>query len=287
MANEINEIEAGARINHPLYRDVYNTTFDKDVIVDFEMEDDGFPTGMCQTENYGWLPVFYHCKKHCYDESVRTLQGNRSLKGGALAFEIEDEVQVLIEEETPKYIVGHFTQHNPPCMCKDIFRINLSNHDSSFHESYFVASAQKVLEDNVDYYGDTPLCERVELVLFEYVNVHSATYYTAGKYSMLRVGPMLYVFCAFEQWYNEETYGYIKIYSYGAWTQEKEDALIVAGQNPTPPGGYSRSITLPEEGRVYLGEFSELIFWEFDLYWSPDGADIRTIKFFGQSDEEE
>lgn len=284
MANEVNEIEAGARINHLVYRDVYNTTFQKDTIVDMEMSDDGSLSGMCQTSENGWLPVFYHCKKHCYDESIRALQENGSLNGGVLAFEVDMEVKVLLEEGIPKYVIGHFEQYNPPCMCKDIFRINLSNHDGGFHESYFVGSAEKVLEGGIDYYGDTPLCERKELVLFEFWKNYSPDYYRGRKYSMIRVGPMLYGLVAAEQWYDSESYGYCDIYSYGAWTQEKEDALVTAGHNPYPMGD-SWFMHWPDGG-VYLSDLSNAIFWEFDWYWSPNGANVKTIKFYGQGEEE-
>ena len=287
MANEVNEIEAGARINHLVYRDVYNTTFQKDTIVDMEMSDDGSLSGMCQTSENGWLPVFYHCKKHCYDESVRTLQANGSLKGGVLAFEVEGEVKVLLEENIPKYVIGHFEQYNPPCMCKDIFRINLSKHSGGPLEGYFVGSAEKMLEGNVDYYGDTPLCEREEPVLFEYWTYYPS-YYHGQRYNMVRVGPMLYTFYSHEQhiYASNHTYASIGIYSYGAWTQEKEDALIVAGQNPFPIGD-TFYMSWPEGG-VYLREFSDLICEDFlDYYSVYQGKDMRTVRFYGQSDEEE
>lgn len=296
MANEIQEVEAGARINHLVYRDVYNTTFDKDVIVDFEMEDDGHLSGMCQTDKYGWLPVFYHCKKHCYDESVRTLRENKSLKCGELAFEVESEVQVLLEEGNPKYVVGHFEQHDPPCMCKDIFRVYADTHGGGVLESYFVASTDKVLEGGVDYYGDTPLCEREELILYEYWKIWSPTYYNGHKYSMIRIGPMLYVLVFSEQWYVlmgcPEVSWYWwgpDVYTYGAWTQKKEDALVTAGQNPFQSGDMW-FINLPEEDKVYLEEFSLAVGEELsmlDFIEGDSGMDVRTIKFFGQSDEEE
>lgn len=291
MANEIKEVEAGARINHPVFRDVYNTTFDKDVIVDIEIADDGTITGMCQTEKYGWLPVFYHCKKYCYDEDIPSLLENGSLKNGVLALDGGGEVKVLLEEGTPKYVIGPLKQYNPPCMCKDIFKVV---HEGE--EYYFVASAEKRLEGNVDYYGDTPLCGQETVVFWthEYHYEHDyeedptlpdANYTIFYQCEFLKLGPMLYYFwkSTLVDYLRPESDPFhtgagIGIYSYGAWAQEKEDILMAKAGEET---------CYAPEGAIYLWQLSEAINEEFDDIYDGWGVDLRDLKIYGQSEEEE
>lgn len=289
MANEVREVETGARINHPVYRDVYNTTFDKDVIVDFEIVD-GLPSGMCQTEKYGWLPVFYHCKKHCYDESIRDLQENKSLKGGVLAFEVDDEVKVLIEEGTPKCVIGPFKQYSPPRMCKDIIRIS---GNSGLYEHYFVVSVGKALENDKDYYGDTPLCEHEATVFYDGF-VADETGWWASRYFFLKLWQILYIFISDVNYDYEDGFFWwppapCRALSAGIWTQEKEDILIASGL----------SIPWSDPASYYVGNYiavsdlddlTDAIVEAFALVAPPYGGgtlDGRTLEIYGQSDEEE
>lgn len=294
MANEIVEIGSDYRINHPTFKDVYNTTFKKDVIIAIE-EEDNFPTGMCQTENHGWLPVFYHCKKHCYDENMRFLQENESLKGGILAFEVGDEVKILIEKGNPKYVVGHIKQHSPYSMCKDIFRITLDS------EKYFIASTQKVLEGGVDYYGDTPYCEHKAVTCCTYVLHHESgpptvvsNYTLYYQNDFLRLGPMLYYFRRYtnvnhlypvgSMWNLWSTIG---IFSYGVWTQKKEDNLWAQAERKRCLG--------PEKDMVFLDEvYNECKATIYRGKCHPDapdqcGWDIdgRLAQIYGQSEKKE
>lgn len=291
MANEIVEIGSDYRINHPTFRDVYNTTFEKDVIIEIE-EEDNFPTGMCRTENHGWLPVFYHCKKHCYDENMRFLQENESLKGGILAFEVGDEVKILIEKGNPKYVVGHI-KHSPSIMCKDIFRIALDS------EKYFIASTQKVLEGGVDYYGDTPCCESKAVTCCTYELHHKSemptsdyTMYLQGDF--LRLGPMLYYFRRYtsvnhlypvgSMW---NLWSKISIFSYGVWTQKKEDNLWAQAEESRCSGCTGDMVYL----EALSDAFAATLFRGACHPSAPDqcGWDIdgRLAQIYGQSEKKE
>lgn len=228
MANEVNEIEAGARINHPVYRDVYNTTYKKDVIVDFEMSPSGNLSGMCQTSECGWLPVFYHCKKHCYTEKITNLKGNDSLNGGVMAFEVDHEVKVLLEKETPKFVMDHFEQHNPPYMCVDVFRLIFPTWGGEEYEQFYICSDAGILEGGVDHYGDTPNCDQDEIILFGQREFTTGTVMNYWSDRFIKLGPVFYI---------------VRIDSIGlpgivtkpfvvfkaVWTQEREDECIKLG----------------------------------------------------------
>jgi hypothetical protein len=198
MANEIQEIEVRAsRINHPVYRDVYNTTFDRDIIEDFEMSFSGELSGMCQTAEYGWLPVFYHCKRHCYTEYVAGLESNDSLNGGVMAFEVDHEVKVLLEKEKPKFVIDHFEQHNPPYMCADLIKLHYATYQKEEHHLFYSASNGAewggLDSDGVWDCGVVPKMDVPEKILFGLREFVSGTvnYYWTDRF--VKVGPVCYI----------------------------------------------------------------------------------------------
>ena len=288
MANEINEIEAGAsRINHPVYRDVYNTTFDKDVIVDFEMADDGKLSGICQTAKYGWLPVFYHCKRHCYTESIADLESNDSLNGGVMAFEVKHDVKVLLEKEKPRFVIDHFEQHNPPYMCADIFRLTFPTWSGEGHEQFYICSDAGILVGGVDHYGDTPNCDQDEIILFGQREFQTGTVQNYWSDRFVKIGPVFYI---------------VRIDSIGlpgiltksfvvfknVWTQEREDLCIEIGAiaEKTIGGAFSPLPTWPVYPDVVIDNGLSLLLTErFSGLLKEPAPHWVFSKFYGQSYE--
>lgn len=219
MAIEIISQNDGSRINHKVYGDVYNVTYAKGVITEFETEETeetitAGPWGYytfpfvnweftdrvkLDISNGEWIPLFYHCKLHCYDDEVASLRDNGALKDSAYAFQVGDEVKVLLEEGVPKYVIGPFD--GKPRMGAQYFKISFTD------SGRFMYCNQKIEEESIgtiptDYYEDEPNCDQ-EGSVSDWVHVNKkvdAGSLYAGIHDWwffdyyVKVGPVLYIF---------------------------------------------------------------------------------------------
>ena len=231
----ISEQNEGHRINHPVYLDVYNVTYTKAIITDFEMVEDTWDlTDRCKIDMSGhddeWLPIFYHCKLHCYDDNITSLRDGGALNGGAMAFQVGDEVKILLEENKPKYIIGHYNSESR--MCVDIFKLEFPAWDGGTYFLYYQGSAQDEYgELNIeveDYYGNTPICDQNGLRLF------GQNYFLKGYNQIfwgdfyIKVGPVFYIIRIQSVGHPLVVTGAIETFK-AVWTQELEDECVRLG----------------------------------------------------------
>jgi len=246
----ISDQNEGHRINHPVYMDVYNVTYTKATITDFEMVENTWDlTDRCKIDMSGyddeWLPIFYHCKLHCYSDAITTLRDGGALNGGAMAFQVGDEVKVLLETDKPKCVIGHYD--NKPRMCVDLFKLEFPAWDSATYFLYYQGSVQDEYGGlNVeveDYYGNTPICNQTGLRLF------GQTYFLFGYNQIfwgdfyVKVGPVFYIIRIQSVGHPLPLTGNITTFK-AVWSQELEDECIQKGsdaEKTISSGLFSRS----------------------------------------------
>ena len=314
------EQNEGHRINHPAFRDIYNVTYAKGVITEFEVEDTAetlvvesvfagtgvFPfitwefTDRVKLDISGdeWIPLFYHCKLHCYDEDIVSLRGNKALKGSAYAFEIDDEVTVLLEEGVPKYVIGLFEvdDENGPRMCAQYFKLSIGNH--------VIYSNHRTKEDSIntipiDHYGDEPNCDQCGSISNWNYKETDETHYPSEPHDhywyyfdyLVKVGPVLYIFLIFGKrvvhypgyLYESGTPVELRVFS-GVWSEELE-AKCRAAQLPANKffdageGYYSYDEPMqnrfPGLSSLYPSEMKE------QIYYSAYNSDRYPTPVFG------
>jgi len=246
MAIEIiSDQNEGHRINHPVYMDVYNVTYAKATITDFEMVEDTWDlTDRCKIDLSGyddeWLPIFYHCKLHCYNEDMVTLRSNNAIYGGAMAFQVGDEVKVLLEENKPKYIIGHYD--NKPRMCADIFKMTIECWYTGFNFLYYQGRVQEEYGElniePIDYYGNTPICDQEGYILFGQTPFFCiVTQHYWGDF-YVKVGPVFYIIRIKSTGLPGPATGNITTFK-AIWSEELEQECIRLGQ------AAEKTITLP------------------------------------------
>jgi hypothetical protein len=191
MAIEVISKNEGSRVNHPEFVDVQNVTFRIGTIEDFEMAADHRLTDMCKVDGE-WLPVFYHCKRQCYEADTADLRSNGSLRGGAMAFEVGMDVKVLLECGHLKYVIAHAEQHNPPFMCADIFKMDYRSWDGAYYTQYYQGGAEDEFS-GIDYHGDTPDCGVSEIILFGQGEFQRGTIMNYWSDRFIKVGPVFYI----------------------------------------------------------------------------------------------
>jgi len=322
MAIEIISQNDGSRIDHPAYKDIYNVTYAKGVITEFETEetDESESSGPRQLgeaimipfiaweftdrvkldiSDGEWIPLFYHCKLHCYDEDVASLRDNGALNGSAYAFQIGDEVKVLLEEDVPKYVIGPCD--GKPRMGAQYFKFSFTN-DPLYSYSNPIIEEETVDETPTDYYGDEPNCdqlgERISISTAEIRDPYNPQYMSNWYYIsyLVKVGPVLYVF-----WMRTTVYPPpfsdipvaecdLRVFS-GVWTESLESDCKAAsatslwnlGRDSTssyyvvnPPIStagyeiYDIENSLPPEMKEqrYYSEFEEREARTFGLFWA-------------------
>ena len=309
MAIEIISQNEGSRINHPVYKDVYNVTYTKGVITEFEVEDtdetavfrkfvipfiawkftDRVKLDISDDE---WIPLFYHCKLHCYDDDVASLRDNGALNGSAYAFEVGDEVNVLLEEGVPKYVVGHVD--NKPRMGAQYFKFSVSNNP---HYSYSnpIIKEETVNETPTDYYEDTPNCDQLGSIA-DISRLEGSTDKYHISYNVdwcfliyfVKVGPVLYIFWMrtemhrpTERYNFPNLWGDMRAFS-GVWSKSLEDTCKALS---------STSSWLIEE--MFDSYLFSIDHWaaptEFDIYNIPNPypADMKEQRYYSDFEQSE
>jgi hypothetical protein len=285
MAVDVISKNEGSRINHLVFEDVYNVTFEIGTIEDFELAVDHRLTDMCKV-GVDWLPVFYHCKRQCYEADITDLRGNGSLKGGAMAFEVGMDVKVLLECGRPKYVIAHAEQHNPPFMCADIIKMDYREWNGRHHVQYYQGNAEDEFS-GIDYYGDIPNCDVPEIILFGQGEFQAGTIMNYWSDRFIKVGPVFYI---------------IRIDSIGlpgmltkpfsvakaVWTEELEAECVEIGARAeeTIGGAFSPMPTWPKypSELVSLSRFPTILDDRFSGFKTPAPRWVYT-QFKGQSFE--
>ena len=130
--------ERNYRKNHKNFGEVQRTTFTKGKILDFGVEKENpiilADTAKVELEGGGatnYVPIFYHCKEDFYIQECAELNAdNGSLKCGAMAFEPDMEVKVMMHEASPVAIIGHADQ--TPRRCLDVIKFDLYGYAGVF-----------------------------------------------------------------------------------------------------------------------------------------------------------
>lgn len=122
------------RQDHENFGDVYKTHYKEGVIKDFGVSNTALFTldNTCTVEIDGGpvsgVPLFYHCRKDFYDQTVREKLETGALKHSAWAFRAGQKVKVMMYEDAPN---GVFSHNEPPVYgadlkaprkCLDLFR---------------------------------------------------------------------------------------------------------------------------------------------------------------------
>lgn len=286
--NETIVIETEARINHPVYRDVYNTTFERGIIEDIKMLPSGKLNGMCKVVGSDWLPIFYHCKEHCYTEEVTSLEENESLNGGVMAFEIGHPVKVLQERGMPKFVVDHAEQFEPPYMCADVFRIAVVEWSGSQQDMYFVCSEPRELTTGRDHYGDVPNCIIPGIILFGKREFQRGTIVMYWGDRFIKVGPVYYIVRIDSMGMPGPITKFIIVYK-GVWSQEAEDECIrlgAASEGALEGGIFDPMPIWPVYPDVVEDHpFTALLHGRFSGFFTLPSPRWIYTRFFGQSYE--
>jgi hypothetical protein len=276
----------GSRINHPEFKDVHNVTFEIDTIEDFELGDDHRLTDMCKVGG-GWLPVFYHCKRHCYEADTADLRSNEALKGGSMAFEVGMDVKVLLESGRPKYVIAHGEQHDPPYMCVDVIRMYYMDWvTGSWYTQYYLGDTESEFSGE-DYYGNVPDCSVPEIILFGQREFQTGTIQNYWSDRFIKVGPVFYII-------RIESVGLpaplTKPFSVAkaVWTQELEDECVDIGSRAEESigGAFSPMPIWPvyPDEVISLSRFSVILDNRFGGMITPAPRWVLT-QFRGQSFE--
>lgn len=221
------------KLDHPCFREVYETTYIEDVITDIHLGEDygnsllNLPN-TCEVEDSGVLPVFYNCKKGCYADQTGLPIGD-ALVDGVKAFEVGESVKVLCEQEEPKYIIGHASHE--PRMCADIFKMKIVAWDKKTYYVYYVGSDAKEycalsLSDSCsDSYGNllSSVCTEKGYRLFGQGEFSRGTIIQYWGDFFIKVGPIMYIFRVQSLGLPAPLTGGVETALYGAiWTEELE-----------------------------------------------------------------
>lgn len=256
------------RIHHPEMVDVYNVTYAIGEITDFELDKKYHLTDRCKVDIEGksgeeWIPVFYHCRKHCYDEKVGKVQPNKTLKGGSRAFKVGDKVKVLLEMDKPKWIIAHKEQNDPPYMCLDYFRLTTHLWSRDTAEHYFKGTTEEHEGQNYtpeDYYKNEPLMEKEGIRLFGWREFLTGTVMNFWGDFYVQVGPLFFILSIKSIGLPGPLTGEIKAYT-GVWTEDREAELIELGkeaEKTIPLGPFEGLPTQPEYPEKWVFELKKL-----------------------------
>ena len=135
MALGIPSIDATEhRQDHENFGDVCKVHYKEGIIKDFGVSrkdpitlDDTCTVEIDGGDNPG-VPIFYHCRKGFYDDSVATLKSNKALKRAAWAFRAGQKVKVMMYEDKPYAVLGHneppvYGDPEAPRQCVDLMRL--------------------------------------------------------------------------------------------------------------------------------------------------------------------
>jgi hypothetical protein len=201
-------------LDHPCFREVYETTYIEDVITDIQIGDDAENSllnlpNTCTLESSGILPVFYNCRKGYYTEKTGQRVGEdlgiskgvpeESLFDGVKAFEVGQSVKVLCEQGEPKYVVGH-TDHVPR-MCVDIFKMKIHHWNGKDYYIYYIGDeAGEYCEPSLsDSCGDpdgmflNEVCTEEGHILFGQREFQAGTIMNYWGDFFVKVGPIMYI----------------------------------------------------------------------------------------------
>lgn len=268
----ISKNEKEHRLNHINFGSVYETTYKYGIIKNFGIQDElPILTDICKVEVSGLgtydVPIFYHCKNHCYTENVRTLKDNKALLGGAKAFQVGDEVKVLLKKNRPRYVIGH-ADHEPR-MCLDIFKIRYNSwHDPILHEIHYIGETQQeycgIDQPCKDYYGNNIECNQKGYILFGKREFQVGTIMNYYGDHYVKVGPLFYIIRIKSIGLPAPFTGSIDVFA-AVWTKELEEECIRLGQMaeetisnklPTFPKYPSEVRRQPIFSRTFVNRFS-------------------------------
>ena len=191
------------KLDHPCFREVYETTYIEDAITNIHIGEDlsnsmlNLPN-TCEMAESGILPVFYNCKKGCYTDETGKIVG-QALVDGVKAFEVGESVKVLCEKGEPQCVIGHAS--HVPRMCADIFKLKIVGWNSNTYYVYYVgATAQEYCtistSDNCsDIYGDplNEVCTEKGYKLFGQGEFQTGTIVNYWGDFFVKVGPIMYI----------------------------------------------------------------------------------------------
>lgn len=191
------------KLDHPCFREVYETTYKESRIVDIQLGSDlnnnllNLPS-TCKIESGEILPVFYNCKKGCYTDETGMVIGD-ALVDGVKAFEVGESIKVGYEKDAPKYVIGH-ASHKPK-MCADIFKMKICAWDGIDYYAYYVGSdaaeycGLSTSDACNDLYGKSlgSICTEKGYILFGQAEFIRGTliYYWGDIF--VKVGPIMYI----------------------------------------------------------------------------------------------
>lgn len=214
MTKEVIGEQGFYKLDHPYYREVYETTYIEDVITDIQLGDDpannllNLPN-TCTLEESGVLPVFYNCKKGCYskdtgkrvgeDMGISKIPEEEALFDGVKAFNLGQKVKVLCEKKEPKYIIGH-ADHEPR-MCADIFKVRTVGWNKIVYYTYYSGSTAKeycpmsVADGCSDPYGVllSTKCTEKGYKLYGQGEFQKGTIQNYLGDFFIKVGPIMYI----------------------------------------------------------------------------------------------
>ena len=130
------------KLDHPYFREVYETTYKEGEITDIQLGPDlnnsmlNLPN-TCEIDSDEIVSVFYNCKKGCYTDETGTPIEN-ALIDGVKAFEVGETVKVGYEKDKPAYVIGHASHE--PRMCADIFKMKIHGWDDIDYYAYYIGS---------------------------------------------------------------------------------------------------------------------------------------------------
>jgi len=191
------------RLNYEDFGEVCRTKFVRGKITDFPLElpDPITLSGTCNLETDAGdlenVPIFYHCGQDSTLEGAGNLVGERSLKGGVLAFRSGMEVKVLFDGDEPVGVIGH--ADNIPHRCQDCIQLSLVKApDNGAYKKYLTASSQEEYEDYIE--GKSYPLEKKAIRLFGeqefwYTTVMMLPFLKNywGDW-LIELGPLLYIF---------------------------------------------------------------------------------------------
>lgn len=193
------------KLDHPYFREVYETTYKEGEITDIQLGPDlnnsllNLPN-TCEIDSGKIVPVFYHCKKGCYTDETGTVINDNALIDGVKAFEVGETVKVGYEKDEPAYVIGHASHE--PRMCADIFKMKTVGWNGITYYTYYIGSTGKEYctmsesDGCADLHGTLlrDVCTEKGYVLFGQREFQAGTIMNYWGDFFIKVGPIMYIF---------------------------------------------------------------------------------------------